>query len=140
MKDTPRHMNNKERKTAFRDDFTIYGDSKREQERGRTYERDEGLHTVDGVLFVGKHRVLKAWESFSGWYWFGVEKSEERKIGTEQGGSMINGKEVDDVIWFGFVQGLEEEWGYFSEAEIRSLGNMAWPIKKCDLPYSGRRN
>jgi len=29
-----------------------------------------------------------------------------------------NGKEVPDTIWFGYVQGLDEEWGYFSQAEI----------------------
>jgi len=97
--------------------------------------------STDGKdLYVYGKKVLRAWESFSGQYWFGVEKSEERKIGSEGGGSIINGKEVNDVIWFGFVQGLEEEWGYFSEAEIRSLGNMTWLIKKCDLPYAGRRN
>ena len=98
------------------------------------------LHTVDGKLYADEHRVLKAWESFSGWYWFGVEKSEERNAGTASGGSIINGKEVDDVIWFGFVQGFEDEWGYFSEAEIKSLGNMAWPIKPRDLASAGRRS
>ena len=98
------------------------------------------LETRGEDLFIDGKRVLKAWESFSGWYWFGTEKSEERKIGSEGGGSMIDGREVEDVIWFGLVQGFEEEWGYFSEAEIRSLGNRAWPIKKVDLPYSGRRN
>ena len=100
----------------------------------------EKFSTDEKDLYVYGKKVIKAWESFSGWDWFATEKSEERKAGTESGGSIINGKEVDDVIWFGFVQGFEEEWGYFSEAEIRSLGNMAWPIKKCDLPYSGRRN
>jgi hypothetical protein len=105
--------------------------------------KDNGvLHTVDGVLYAGQHKVLKAWESFSGWYWFGVEKVEERRVGSpvSSGGSMVNGKEVDDVIWFGYVQGFECEWGYFSEAEIRSLGNLAWPIKPQDLPYAGRRS
>lgn len=52
---------------------------------------------------------------------------------------MADGSVVDDVIWFGLVQGHDEEWGEFSEAEIRALGNGAWPIKLQDLPYSGRR-
>lgn len=99
------------------------------------------LHTKNGKLYAGDHPVLKGWESFSGWFWFAVEKVEERHVGSpvSSGGSMINGREVDDVIWFGLVQGFEEEWGDFSEAEIRSLGSKAWPIKKCDLPFAGRR-
>ena len=98
------------------------------------------VFSTDGkTLFIDGKPVIKAWESFTGWYWFGTEVSEERKIGGESGGSIIDGREMDDVIWFGYVQGLEEEWGYFSEAEIRGLGARAWPIKKVDMPYAGRR-
>jgi hypothetical protein len=104
----------------------------------------------DGKLYIGGldddtgkpifKPVLKGWESMSGWYWFAVEKVEERKV-AEGGGSIINGREVDDVLWYGLVQGFEEEWGNFSEAEIKSLGPyVAWPIKKCDLPHAGRRD
>ena len=78
------------------------------------------LHEENGALFVGPHKVLKGWESFTGWYWFGVEEAEPGR-------------------WFGFVQGQEEEWGYFDVNEIKALGNMAWPIKAQDLPYAGRR-
>lgn len=99
-----------------------------------------GLHTEKGRLYAGDHLVLKGWESFSGWYWFAVEKVEERKVADGSGSVLADGSVVDDVIWFGYVQGFEEEWGDFSEAEIRSLGPKAWPIKKCDLPYAGRRN
>ena len=92
-------------------------------------------------LFINGKKVIKAWESFTGWYWFGVERSEKRIAGSETGGSIINGQEVDDVIWFGLVQGLEEEWGYFSQAEIESLGKYkVWQIPKINLPFSGRRN
>jgi hypothetical protein len=42
-------------------------------------------------------------------------------------------------VFFGFVQGLEEEWGYFSLAELERLGPMAWEIPKKNLPHSGRR-
>ena len=99
-----------------------------------------GLHTKEGRLYAGDHPVLKGWESFSGWYWFGVEKVEERKVADGSGSVMADGSVVDDTIWFGYVQGLEEEWGDFSEAEILSLGpTVAWPIKACDLPHAGRR-
>jgi len=75
-----------------------------------------------------EHKVLKAWESFHGWYWFATELN-------------------DDGNHFGFVQGTFEEWGYFSESEIMAISTpaqrgsfpMAWPIKDCDLPHSGRR-
>lgn len=81
------------------------------------------LQTKDGALYAGEHRVLKGWESFSGWYWFGVEESEPG-------------------FWYGFVQGFEEEWGYFSAEEMAPLikSNQVWPIKACDLPYAGRRS
>jgi hypothetical protein len=82
----------------------------------------DGLHSRDGVLYAGEHKVLKGWESFSGWYWFGTEE-------TEPG------------LWFGFVQGFEEEWGYFSMEEMQPLIRQGkiWPIKACDLPHAGRR-
>jgi hypothetical protein len=83
----------------------------------------DGLHTEGGVLMAGTHQVLKGWESFSGWYWFGVEE-------TEPG------------LWFGLVQGFEEEWGYWSMAEMEPLIKQwkVWPIKPQDLPHAGRRS
>ena len=83
------------------------------------------LESKNGKLYIDGKEVLKGWESYSGWYWFATEKLEED----------YNGK----PLWFGYVQGLEEEWGNFSEAEINSLGMRAWPIKKIDLPSAGRR-
>ena len=98
------------------------------------------LHTKDGKLYADDKPILKGWESYSGWFWFAAEKVEERRAAEGSGSVMADGSVVDDTIWFGYVQGLEEEWGDFSEAEIRSLGSKAWPIKKCDLPYAGRRD
>jgi len=77
------------------------------------------LETKGNRLEIDGKRVLKGWESFSGWYWFGVEE-------TEPG------------MWFGLVQGFEEEWGYFSEAELKS-NRMIWKIKAGDLSIAGRR-
>ena len=85
-------------------------------------------------LYIDGKLVIRAWESYTGWYWFAVEKIEE-------GITVIDGKEVEDTIWFGLVQGQEEEWGYFSEAELTALGKTkVWSIPQKDLPYSGRRN
>ncbi len=88
----------------------------------------------DGNLYIDSRKVLKGWESYSGWYWLGTEKAYTQD-------SVIDGAVHEgDQIWFGFVQGLEEEWGYFSEAEILSLGPLCvWEIPKLNLPCSGRR-
>lgn len=94
------------------------------------------LETRDGCLFIGSKKVLAGWESFTGWFWFGVERT------SKQDSVLDNGEVVlDDQIWFGFVQGLEEEWGYFSQGEIESLGKYkVWRIKAVDLPHAGRRH
>lgn len=88
----------------------------------------------DGKLLIDGKVVLKGWESFSGWYWFAVEKVQTQD-------SVISGKVFKgDTIWFGFVQGLEEEWGDFSQAEIESLSPRTWRIPAKNLVFSGRRN
>jgi len=84
-------------------------------------------------LYIDGKKVLRGWESYTGWYWFATEKVRKQD-------SVINGKVYkDDQIWFGFVQGLEEEWGYFSQAEIESLAPKTWEIPKKNLVFSGRR-
>lgn len=90
------------------------------------------FESKDNQLYIDDHLVIKAWESFTGWFWFATKKVCNQK-------SLIEGEGIDDTIWFGYVQGLEEEWGNFSQAEIESLGMKAWRIKDCDLPHSGRR-
>lgn len=96
----------------------------------------EKFETRDGALFIGGKKVLAGWESFSGWFWFGVERLHTQDSVLSDG-QVIEG----DQIWYGFVQGLEEEWGNFSQAEIESLGKYkVWPIKAIDLPHAGRRS
>lgn len=91
------------------------------------------FETKKDELYIDGNRVLRGWESFTGWYWFATENT------GEQMSDLGDGKPVKDTIYFGLVQGFEEEWGYFSQAEIESLKPKTWEIKKCDLPYSGRR-
>ena len=87
----------------------------------------------ENELYIDGNKVLRGWESFSGWYWFATEESDKQD-------SMIDGKVYpNDTIYFGLVQGFEEEWGYFSQAEIESLKPKTWEIPKKNLPYSGRR-
>lgn len=87
---------------------------------------------IKDELYIDGKKVLKGWESFSGWYWFATEKVREQK-------SLIDDKPTKDTIWFGFVQGFEEEWGNFSQAEIESLAPKTWEIPKENLCDSGRR-
>lgn len=91
------------------------------------------FESKDNQLYIDDHLVIKAWESYTGWFWFAVKKV------CEQESDLGDGKGTPDTIWFGYVQGLEEEWGNFSQAEIESLGMKAWRIKDCDLPHAGRR-
>ena len=84
------------------------------------------LNTREDGLYIGDKKVIKGWESFSGWYWFATEM--ERK---DYGGA---------PLWFGFVQGLHDEWGTFSQAELDSMGWKVWEIKPQDLPHAGRRD
>lgn len=86
----------------------------------------------DGKLYINGKKVIRAWESFSGRYWFAVEKVREQT-------SVINSKAVKDTIYFGFVQGFEDEWGDFSEAELNCLKPRVWEIPAKDIPFSGRR-
>jgi hypothetical protein len=85
-------------------------------------------------LFINGRKVIRGWESFSGWYWFAVEEASKQYSVLDDGRVAKN-----DTVFFGFVQGLEEEWGYFSLAELERLGPMAWEIPKKNLPHSGRR-
>jgi len=85
-------------------------------------------------LYIGGKKVIRAWESFSGWYWFAVEEVQRQD-------TLLSGGKVakNDIIYFGFVQGFEEEWGDFSLAELERLKPRVWEIPKENLPYSGRR-
>ena len=51
-------------------------------------------------LFSIEKKVLKGWESYSGWYWFATELN-------------------TDGYHFGYVLGFENEWGSVDLAEIK---------------------
>jgi len=80
-------------------------------------------------LYIDDQKVLRVWESFSGWYWFAIEKDRE------QMSDFGDGNPVPDTIWFGYVQGLEDEWGYFSQAEIERLKPKTWEIDQRQLLF-----
>jgi hypothetical protein len=84
-------------------------------------------------MYTGTYPVIKGYESFTGWFWFATEKEVIPASDT------ISGK--DETLYFGLVQGFEEELGYFSESELNELikDGMVWEILPQDLPDSGRR-
>ena len=84
-------------------------------------------------LYINGLKVIKAYESFNGWYWFVIDFVQRQD-------TVINGKiHKDDVIVYGLVQGTCEEWGDFSLAEVESMKPRVWEIPKKDLIYAGRR-
>lgn len=80
-------------------------------------------------LYINDKKVIRAWESFSGLYWFAVEEVQRQD-------TLLSDGEVakNDIIYFGFVQGLEEEWGDFSLAELERLKPMVCIFFDCPLP------
>jgi hypothetical protein len=99
------------------------------------------INNKDG-LFVDVNRngkkmlkVIKGWESFTGWYWFATEESEKIPAADS-----ITGK--DEIVYFGLVQGQEEELGYFNTMELRDLirRGMVWELKGGNLTCAGRRH
>jgi len=85
-------------------------------------------------LFINGNKVIRAWESSYGWYWFAFEEVRKQD-------SVIDGHVFkDDTIYYGLVQGFEEEFGDFSLAELESLKPRVWEIPKYAIPYSGRRD
>ena len=65
---------------------------------------------AEKITIEGKP-VIKVWESFSGWYRFAIEK-------------------VDEHTWFGLVKGLETEWGYWDDRELKDLDPLVWEVPR----------
>ena len=61
----------------------------------------------DGKECIGGYEIEKAWESTSGWYWIATKKESKD-------------------IWYGFVQGFENEWGtwYVSDMESKDISEI----------------
>jgi len=65
---------------------------------------------------VNGKSIIRVWESFTGWYWFGLE-------------------EVEPGYWCGLVIGIHPEFGYFSERELIWHKKWIWPVKQSDIPF-----
>lgn len=82
------------------------------------------------IIKIKGHQVIDIYESFDGSYWFVTEKAWKQD-------SIIGGKIYkDDQIVFGYVRLSScpncAEFGYFSEAELKSLGWWVWKVHRQD--------
>lgn len=57
--------------------------------------------------------IKEMWESYTGWYWFITEYADKD----------------DPDYCFGYVIGLENEWGYIDKSELRSIPGV-WKVPK----------
>ena len=75
---------------------------------------------IDGKHFVEGKEIIAAWKSKTNWNWLATEVSEIRLVEDETGGSVINGRPENDIIYYGLVLGPTEEWGCFSGRELET--------------------
>jgi hypothetical protein len=66
--------------------------------------------------------IKEIWESFNGWVWYITETDKE-----------------DPDYCFGYVVGLESEWGYIDKQELKALGPYrAWKIPRQNWQFNSR--
>ena len=63
---------------------------------------------------------LKFFSPYSSWTWFATEGESQS----------------DDFMFFGYVIGFEEEWGYFSLSELESARAGDMPLIERDLYFT----
>lgn len=76
---------------------------------------------------------VKFFTPSSNWTWYASEASAAMKDGTYKALTEVdpNDPEIEDVIFFGLVNGFELELGYFSLTELESIaGGLTLPIER----------
>lgn len=86
-----------------------------------------------GKLYIDGNKIIKGWESFTGWYWFAI------RIAWMQTSIISEREYPNDTIFYGFIQGHVEEYGNFSLAELNRGKPLIWKIPNKNLTWSGRR-
>ena len=61
------------------------------------------LYETENVPMADKKLVVKFFDPCGSWTWYGVEY------------------DPDQEMFFGFVDGYEKEWGYFSLVELKKI-------------------
>lgn len=73
------------------------------------------MYSTDRVPLEEKVFHIKYFTPDGGWTWYVVEAEQEG----------------DNVVFFGLVDGMEREWGYFDLKELMSiLGPMGLPVER----------
>tara|TARA_R100000995_G_scaffold27458_1_gene11973 strand:+ start:3940 stop:4242 length:303 start_codon:yes stop_codon:yes gene_type:complete len=61
------------------------------------------FYETEEVALADKKLIVKFFDPCGFWTWYGVEYDSEQEV------------------FFGYVEGYEKEWGYFSLAELKSV-------------------
>ena len=119
---------------SFGEQYTTAGHDQLDPPRNPEAKEATFKNQDDGGLTIDGKKVLKMWESFSGWYWYGIEDTGSYEY------TDANGNTQTAHSWFGFVQGFAEEWGSFDENELNSMEGKVWEVPRENWHFSGRRN
>ena len=119
---------------AFGEQYTTAGHDQLDPPRNPEAKEATFKNQDDGGLTIDGKKVLKMWESFSGWYWYGIEDTGSYEYTDASGNTQTAHS------WFGFVQGFAEEWGSFDENELNSMEGKVWEVPRENWHFSGRRN
>lgn len=80
------------------------------------------LYSTDDVPLLEKEAVIKFFTPDASWTWYVVEGQQEE----------------DNVVFFGYVEGLEHEWGYFDLKQLEVVrGPLNLPVER-DI-YFGKK-
>jgi hypothetical protein len=85
------------------------------------------------MITIRGRPVKEIYESFEGSYWFVTDRAWKQD-------SLFGGRIYkNDQILYGYVRMAHcpecAEFGYFSEAELRLLGNRVWKVAKQDWAF-----
>jgi hypothetical protein len=88
---------------------------------------------MKSIVTIKGKPIIDIYESVDGSYWFVVDRAWKQD-------SLIHGTIYkNDQIYFGYVRLSRRsdcaEFGYFSEAELKRLGNWVWKVHKRDWPF-----
>lgn len=81
-------------------------------------ERLPALGTTDNLSLDDHVLQVKFFDPYGSWSWFAVEYDPQQKL------------------FFGWVNGFEKEWGYFSLEELESLTFAGMPRIERDLYFA----
>ncbi len=98
------------------------------------------LYSTEETPTEDKIVQVKFFTPDAGWTWFVFEAAAVTKEGDEITlKDAIGRADIQDILFFGFVKGLEREWGYFNFNELKTVrGKFNLPIER-DLWFKPQR-